>query len=209
MGSRFADELADFDPRSWLKRYRRNSPGYLVKMLLFYHGIGLVLLLAGSFFVDLLFPGTKEPTVPRSLAGVLSAGPLEESIFFGIPFYILGNPFSMLVTGSLWAGLHLLNTTGTQINQLAFGNFLFAVPTLFFSLRTWLSGKGWFSVLVHSSWNGIFFASGCAAGEFTCSVLDNDWTSTMESVGLSCVLLGVTYILYRRKRKRESEQIAS
>jgi hypothetical protein len=210
MGSRFANELADFNPRSWLKRYRLNSPLYLVKMLLFYHGIGIVLLLAGTFLVDQLFPGRQEPSVPRSLSGVLSAGPLEETVFFGLPFYILGNPYSMLVTGSFWAALHLLNTTGTGVSQLAFGNFLFAIPTLFFSLRTWLSGKGWFSVLVHSGWNGIFFASGCAADEFTCLLLDNDRTSAAASIALSCALLGVTYYLYRRRAKREaSEQLAS
>src|SRR5262249_9092281 len=137
------------------------------------------------------------------------AGPLEETIFFGIPFYVLGSPYFVVVTGALWASLHLLNTNPTQANQLAFGNFLFAVPTLFFSLRTWLSGKGWFSVLVHSGWNGIFFASGCAVGEFTCILADSDWKSNVESIAVSGALVGATYLLYRRKRTRESKQIVS
>src|SRR5215813_5539850 len=103
MNGRFADELADFYPKSWLTRFRHTSPWYLVKMLLFYHGIGFLLLLVGTYLIEGLYPNSEEPRIPRSLVGVLAAGPLEETIFFGIPFYVLGSPFSMLVTGSIWA----------------------------------------------------------------------------------------------------------
>src|SRR5215213_7146278 len=46
LARRFSEEKADFHPRSWLSKYRRTSLGYLTKMLLFYHGIGILLLLA-------------------------------------------------------------------------------------------------------------------------------------------------------------------
>jgi membrane protein DedA with SNARE-associated domain len=77
------------------------------------------------------------------------------------------------------------------------------VPSLFFSLRTWVSGKGWFSVLVHSAWNGIFFAAGCATGDFTCTMADSDVSGTILTILLSAGLLAATYFLYRRKEKKE------
>src|SRR5919206_5232372 len=171
---RFADEKADFNPRSWLSKYRRNSIGYITKMLLFYHGIGILLLLVGSYTIEQIIPGYKEPNLPRSLSGVIAAGPIEETVFFGVPFYVVGNTYFVLVTGSLWAGIHLLNGGSLVANSLAIGNLLFVIPSLFFSLRTWASGKGWFSIIVHSTWNAIFFALGCGIGDFTCTMTDKD-----------------------------------
>ncbi|MFL6371602.1 MAG: CPBP family intramembrane glutamic endopeptidase [Nitrososphaera sp.] len=203
LAGRFTEELADFHPRSWLSKYRRTSIGYLTKMLLFYHGIGILLLLAITPLIVQLLPDYEQPSVPRSLLAVLAAGPLEETIFFGIPFYIFGNAYSVLVTGVIWVGIHLLNTNTLSVNSLAFGNLAFVLPSLFFSLRTWISGKGWFSVITHSAWNGIFFAAGCSAGEFTCTAIERDMSATAMSVALSGVLVGVTYVLYRRKENKE------
>jgi CAAX prenyl protease-like protein len=206
---RFADEKSDFHPRSWLKRYRHNSIGYLTKMLLFYHGIGILLLVGGSAIIELAIPDYQQPSLPRSLVSVLAAGPVEETIFFGLPFYIFGNSYSVLVTGTVWAGIHLLNTQTFELNSLAFGNLLFVVPSLFFSLRTWVSGKGWFSVLAHSTWNGIFFAAGCASGEFACTVLEGETVNTATSILLSVGLVGATYALYRIRRARERRSLAA
>lgn len=207
MAGRFADEKADFHPRAWLSRYRRTSIGYLTKMLLFYHGIGIILLLIGTYAVQQAIPDYKEPDLPRSLPAVLAAGPLEETIFFGIPFYIFGNAYSVLVTGAVWAAIHLLNTTSLTVDSLAFGNLLFVVPSLFFSLRTWVSGKGWFSILVHSAWNGIFFAAGCATGDFACTMTDKDMNGTLATIALSAGLLVATYLLYRRKESKERQHL--
>jgi hypothetical protein len=200
---RFTEEKADFHPRSWLSKYRRTSVGYLTKMLLFYHGIGIVLLIAGSVLIEEALPGYKQPSLPRSILSVLAAGPIEETIFFGIPFYIVGNAYFVLVTGSVWVGIHLLNTNTLSVNSLAFGNLLFVLPSLFFSLRTWISGKGWFSVITHSAWNGIFFAAGCSASEFTCTAVDRDIGITVISAALSAGFLGVTYMLYMRKENNK------
>lgn len=209
MAGRFADEKADFHPRSWLSKYRRTSIGYLTKMLLFYHGIGIVLLLAGSVVIEHVLPDHQEPNIPRSLSGVLAAGPLEETVFFGIPFYVFGNAYSVLVTGALWVAIHLLNTDTLSINSLAFGNLLFVLPSLFFSLRTWVSGKGWFAVLAHSAWNGIFFAAGCSTGEFTCTVVDSDPSVTAISVAMSAGLIAATYVLYKRRENKERQRLAA
>ena len=196
---RFTEEKADFHPRSWLSKYRRTSVGYLTEMLLFYHGIGIVLLITGSVLIEQVLPDYEQPSLPRSLSSVLAAGPIEETIFFGIPFYIVGNAYFVLVTGTVWVGIHLLNTDTLSVNSLAFGNLLFVLPSLFFSLRTWISGKGWFSVITHSAWNCIFFAAGCSVGEFTCTAIDTDISATVISLALSAGLLGATYVLHRRK----------
>lgn len=208
MTDRFADEKADFHPRSWLSRYRSNSVSYLAKMLLFYHGIGIGLLLMGSVVIEQVLPDHEEPSIARSLSGVLVAGPLEETIFFGIPFYIFGNAYSVLATGAVWAGIHVLNTDSLSVTGLAFGNLLFVLPSLFFSLRTWVSGKGWFAVLTHSAWNGVFFAAGCSTGEFACTAVDSDMSTTAITVGLSAALLAVTYALYKRRESKERRRLA-
>ncbi|HJS68903.1 MAG TPA: CPBP family glutamic-type intramembrane protease [Nitrososphaera sp.] len=209
MAGRFADEKADFHPRSWLSRYRRTSIGYLTKMLLFYHGIGIGLLLAGSPIIEQAIPDYEEPDIPRSLFSVLAAGPFEETLFFGIPFYAFGNAYLVLATGLIWAGTHIFNTTTFEINSLAFGNMLFVLPSLFFSLRTWVSGKGWFAVATHSAWNGVFFAAGCSTGEFQCTATDSDISTTMFSVALSAVLVAATYALYKRRENKERRRLAA
>lgn len=168
-----------------------------------------MMLLIGSAIVELAIPDYEQPAIPRSLVSVLLAGPIEETIFFGIPFYVFGNGYSLLVTGGVWAGLHLLNTTSLQLNSLAFGSLLFVLPSLFFSLRTWVSGRGWFSILAHSAWNGIFFAAGCSAGDFDCSVLDPQVENTISSILLSAGLVGATYALYRFRQYRERRRLAA
>jgi len=203
LAGRFVEEKADFHPRSWLSKYRRTSVGYLTKMLLFYHGIGILLLLAVTPLIEQVLPDYEQPSIPRSLLLVLAAGPLEETIFFGIPFYIFGNVYFVLATGIIWVGIHLFNTDTLSVNSLAFGNLVFVLPSLFFSLRTWLSGKGWFSVVTHSAWNGIFFSAGCYAGEFSCTAIESDISGTVSSIALSGGLLGVTYLLYRRRENKE------
>jgi membrane protease YdiL (CAAX protease family) len=208
-GDRFSDEIADFHPKSWLSKYRRNSLGYLTKMLLFYHGLGVALLLGGSAIVDAAIPDHEEPSVERSLVPVLAAGPIEETIFFGIPFYIFGNAYSVLVTGAVWAAIHVLNTPTFEISSLSFGNLFFVIPSLFFSLRTWTSGKGWFAILTHSAWNGIFFGAGCVTGEFGCTGVGQNMEEMMFYILLSAGLTAATYLLYRKRESRERQRLAA
>lgn len=199
---RFADEWADFNPRTWLTKYRRNSIGYMTKMLFFYHGIGIALLFAGTAVLEQVVQGYEEPEIPRTLISVLAAGPIEETVFFGVPFYVFNSSHAVIVTGAIWAILHIFNTPTVELASLAFGNWLFVIPSLFFSLRTWASGKGWFSVAVHSAWNAVFFAAGCGTGEITCSALEQDSFVNLVIAALSGGLLAGTYGLYRWRQKK-------
>ncbi|HJU35566.1 MAG TPA: CPBP family intramembrane glutamic endopeptidase [Nitrososphaera sp.] len=202
---KYPDELKDINPRFWLRRFRQTSITYLIKMLLFYHGIGLLLMLPGMYLVDQLIQNYESPTIPRSLVSVLAAGPIEETIFFGIPFYVIGNPYFVLITGSVWAMSHILNTPALTISSLAFGNWFFVIPLLFFSLRTWISGKGWFAIVSHSAWNGIIFGAGCTYGEFPCTLFgsDGDAISLLANyIVLPGSLVALTYLLYKNKKRQ-------
>jgi hypothetical protein len=97
--------------------------------------------------------------------------------------------------------LHIFNTNTLELNTLSYANWLFVIPSLFFSLRTWISGKGWFAILTHSAWNGVFFTLGCLVGEISCSVnlQGEDIVTSVNSLGLSAILIALIYILYKRK----------
>jgi membrane protease YdiL (CAAX protease family) len=174
-------------------------------MLLFYHGIGFILMLIGTSVIEKVFLDYEEPSRPLYLHLVLAAGPIEETIFFGIPFYVFGNNFVVLAGGIIWAMIHILNTDTFEISALAFANWLFVIPSLFFSLRTWISGKGWFAIVTHSIWNGIFFALSCVSEQTVCMITssEGDAHEIINSMILSGGLLSLTYLLYRRKQNKE------
>jgi hypothetical protein len=205
IASQFSDFKTDINPRSWLLKYRRVSLGYLTKMLLFYHGIGFILMIIGTSVIEKVVLDYEEPSRPLYLSLVLSAGPIEETIFFGIPFYVFSNHFVVLAGGIIWAMMHILNTNTFEMNALAYANWLFVIPSLFFSLRTWISGKGWFAVLTHTIWNGIFFVASCFSGETSCIIgwSQGDSPTIINSIIVSGGLLSLTYLLYRRKQNKE------
>ena len=161
-------------------------------------------MIIGTFLAETTISGYKEPTTPLSIASVLSAGPIEETLFFGIPFYIFGNHFLVLATGTIWAMLHIL-TACPDINNLAYANWLFVIPSLFFSLRTWISGKGWFAIITHSIWNATFFALSCGTGEISCMLIPQGWIFLvgMTNIAVPGALLSLTVQYYRWKTNKE------
>jgi len=165
---------------------------------------------AGTLVVGQVLPGYEEPNVVHSLLSVLSAGPIEETLFFGIPFYLFGSHYAVLATGALWAMFHIFNTNILDISHLAFANWLFVIPSLFFSLRTWVSGKGWFAIVSHSAWNAIFYTIGCKYGETKCTILDDSQgiTAVAESLLLAGALLFITYLLHKRYQEKERRRLA-
>ena len=110
------------NPVTWISKYRQNSIPYLTVMVLFYHLIGFVIMIMGSIIVDFVVNNYTEPTIPLTGISVIFAGPFEESIFFGIPFYLTGNNLVTLIGGIIWATLHVLNTPSVQAKQSCLSN---------------------------------------------------------------------------------------
>lgn len=154
---------------------------------------------ASSAIIPVFLPDYEVPEVPVSIIMAISAGPVEESIFFGIPSYLFGNVSAVLGMGVFWSAVHILNTETIDINSLAYGSFLFAVSHMFFSLRTWISGKGWFAIVFHSSWNIAFFLSYCTLGITTCTVFSSEGLLIdMLVIIIACSLIAITFLLYKK-----------
>jgi hypothetical protein len=132
----------------------------------------------------------------------LTSGPIEEVLFFGLPYYLTGNPYAVLVLGSIWSAAHIFNTQVFQLNSLGYVTFLATIPHLFFSLRTWISGKGWFAILFHTGWNLAFLLSYCYAGIRDCSVFgEGDYMALdLFALGLTGSLLSILYLLYSKNK---------
>ncbi|HKQ22707.1 MAG TPA: hypothetical protein VJS91_11750, partial [Nitrososphaeraceae archaeon] len=87
--------------------------------------------------------------------------------------------------------------------SLAYLTWLFVTPSIFASLRTWISDKGWFAIVSHSVWNVIFFAAGCTNGEFPCRIInENDYLIDIAYVSTSAVFILLTYLLYMRRQNK-------
>jgi len=194
-----SDLMKDFHPLRWTSKYRRTTVPYLIIMVLFYHGIGIIVLAAGSLLIQNIIRDYNEPSIPITILSVIFAGPIEETLFFGIPLYATGSHIIVMAGGIMWAMIHILNTQTVQLNALAYTNWLFVIPSIFLSFRTWISGKGWFAVVSHSMWNIAFFTLGCTSGEFPCNVFyDKNGFSDIIMISIGTLLTALTYFLYRR-----------
>ena len=199
MQSFVSDLMKDFHPLRWTSKYRRTTVPYLIIMVLFYHGIGIIVLAAGSLLIQNIIRDYNEPSIPITILSVIFAGPIEETLFFGIPLYATGSHIIVMAGGIMWAMIHILNTQTVQLNALAYTNWLFVIPSIFLSFRTWISGKGWFAVASHSMWNIAFFTLGCTSGEFPCNVFyDKNGFSDIIMISIGTLLTALTYFLYRR-----------
>jgi hypothetical protein len=197
-----ADLIRDINPTRWTGKYLRTSVPYLIIMVLFYHAIGVALLIAGSIVIQSIITDYKEPLKPITVISVIFAGPIEETLFFGIPLYATGSHLIVMAGGILWAMWHLLGPT-VQVDSLAYSNWLFVLPSVFLSFRTWISGKGWFAIAAHSVWNISFFSLGCVTGEIDCKIFyENNPLSDIITVSAAAIFTMITFTLYRAKQKR-------
>jgi len=109
--SRLYDTKSDFridvSPSTWLKPFSNNSIKHILKMAVFYHILGIMFmyLVFGTFVV--YDPSYEVPLIPFTLVDGVTAGPIEETLLFGMPYYITGNQYVMLGTGILWTLSHL------------------------------------------------------------------------------------------------------
>ncbi|MGH1521749.1 MAG: CAAX protease [Nitrosopumilus sp.] len=191
-------EIYDINPKTWLKPFQQNNPFYLLKMGLFYHGLSLVLMYFGSFLATSTISGYEIPQFPVSISLALSAGLLEESVFFGIPYYFSGNPYVLLGFGIIWSIAHLFGSGVFSVDALAYGGFLLTIPHIFFSIRTWISKKGWFAILFHSVWNLSFLLLYCMLGLRQCTLF-NDSSDILNLI--MAVSSGIiVYLAYQNKK---------
>ena len=206
MSSKYSDEKIDMHPKSWLSEYRNLSYWYLTKMGLFYSALGLVAAISITGIEYYVFD-YEEPIIPISFIQIILAGPVEETLFFGIPFALSGNPFVVLITGGLWASSHIFNATLVEEGSFSYSTVGFAVPHIFFSLRAWKSGKGWFTIPFHSAWNALIFGIAVAIGEFPLMIIDENFPELDIGMTIfSAILLGITFPLYRWRLKREMKK---
>ena len=195
------DWICDLDPRSWLRPYKENSVLYLAMMGLFYLGIGILFQYTTNLVLIHFVPEYKIPSVPISITMGLTSAPLEEITFFGIPYYITGNPFVILAGGIVWSFLHVFNTTTFLFSDLAYGALAFTVPHIFFSLRTWQSKKGWFAIVFHFAWNGIILTLGCLGSAYTCIIIGNGLYLVLDLLSV-CAVIALPIMMYRANRYR-------
>jgi hypothetical protein len=171
-------------------------------MGLFYHVLGLILMYLGSNLATSVISDYTTPQIPVSVSLAISAGFVEETVFFGIPFYLSGNPLVVLGTGIIWSAAHLFNSGVISIETLAYGGFLFSVPHIFFSLRTWSSGKGWFAIVFHSGWNFSFLLMYCGIGLRECSVINDGMFDTLNII-MAITTVFMVYLAYLRQVKKK------
>ena len=192
-------EIIDVNPKTWLKPFQKTSVSYLLKMGLFYHGLGIILMYAGSFFATSVISDYEIPQFPVSIILAISSGLLEESIFFGIPYYMTGNPLILLGTGIVWSASHLFSSGVFSVETLSYGGFLLTIPHIFFSIRTWISKKGWFAIVFHSVWNFAFLILYCMLGLRQCSILNDTYDILNLVMAISAGV--IVYLAYQNKKK--------
>lgn len=195
-------EILDLNPKTWLRPYQKTTPWYLLKMGLFYHFLGLILMYLGSNLATSVITGYSIPQIPVSVSLAISAGFLEESVFFGIPSYLTGHPVVILASGIIWSVSHLFNTGIISIETLAYGGFLFSIPHIFFSLRTWSSGKGWFAIAFHSGWNVSLLMLYCGVGLRECSVINEDPFDILNII-IAIATVFIVYLAYINQVKKK------
>ena len=193
-------EINDIHPKTWLKPFEKNGVFYLLKMALFYHALSLAFMYVGSFLATTTMPDYEAPQFPVSISLALSAGLLEESIFFGIPYYLTGNPVVLLGSGIVWSISHLFSSGTFSIHTLAYGGFLLTIPHIFFSIRTWISGKGWFAILFHSLWNVGALSTYCAIGLRQCSIFSD--VLDILNIIMAASAGTIVYMAYKNKENR-------
>lgn len=202
-------EITDINPKTWLRPFQKNSTAYLLKMALFYQGLALGLWYIGSSAASVAMSDYTPPQFPVSVLLALAAGTFEETIFFGIPYYVTTNPYVVLASASVWSFAHLFSTHAISISSLAYGNFLLSIPYMFFSLRTWTSGKGWFAIVFHSAWNISMLLAYCGMGIRTCTLIgtgDNMMTDVLTvAAGTSAVLF--VYQIYKNRTQKVNRRV--
>ena len=201
---KFYDIYRDLNPKSWLSKYRNTSIFYLSIFFIIYNIIGLLLGTLTDVIISSLSPSYQPSLREYNLIEMVAAGPIEDILFFGIPFYLTSNPFALFICGIVWSVMHVFPSNEMiGFNNLYFGQMMFVIPNLFFHYRTWISRKGGFAILSHSVWNGAVFGL-CSIGIIQMGIIciQNFQIEIIIGYTLVCaILLGIIYLVYNREKK--------
>ena len=207
--TRYSVIIEDIHPRTWLSVYHKTTFVHISLMFIFYSLIGLVAATAVWNVQEYVY-NYEEPIPDVSLLSAIIAGPFEETLFFGLPYAISGNTYVVLITGTIWSASHLLNTQQLFLEGLfSFSSFAFTIPHIFFSLRAWKSGKGWYTVILHSSWNAVVIIALFATDELPTKIFDTSVIGTFSEISnivIAGILIAITYPLYKLRMKKDAQK---
>lgn len=200
--------IHDLSPKSWLSEFKDNSLKHITALGFFYYGIALLI----SWFIT--NPAVVIPKIPFDRPSIIEipnhvfntavfAPIYEETLLFGLPHYLSGNPIVTLICAATWSVLHLFVPLFGSAYSLSVDNFLPTIPVLFFGLRTWKSGKGKCSILAHGIFNLVSTIRGCEGYVTPCpEFFDIKFDSTLYTTTLfSISILVITYYFFKRNQK--------
>jgi len=195
--------LSDLNPKLWLSPFAGRPAYHIVVLGVFYHALGLLLMGAGNRIASHVDAGYSPPGIPVSAASTLASGPIEEVIFFGIPYLVFSNPYVLLAAGSVWSFLHLFNTS-VDFSSVSYGAFLFTVPHVFFSIRAWTGGRGWIAIAFHSGWNLAVLLLACGTGTISCLAFGEGggFARDVLLIAISASVSALAYLSYKRKQRK-------
>jgi hypothetical protein len=75
--------------------------------------------------------------------------------------------------------------------------------SLFLSLRTWRSGKGWFSILFHSGWDLMAVLLTSLGSQVVILSTGEDLYTDIGGIILAIIFSSITYPIYRWRKKRD------
>src|SRR2546425_3595558 len=77
----------------------------------------------------------------------------------------------------------------------------------YFSLRAWQSGKGWFAIVFHFSWNAIVLFLKCSGNANTCIIIGAGWYMILDIMSIVALVV-LSVMMYRSQfyKTRRSQQ---
>ena len=105
----------------------------------------------------------------------------------------------LLGAGMVWSAAHLFGSGVFSVETLAYGGFFLTIPHMFFSIRAWISKKGWFTILFHSAWNVTVLVFYCMMEWRQCSVI-NDMFDVLNLIMAGAAGI-IVYLAHQNKKK--------
>lgn len=202
------DFIVDINPKRWISKFQNTSLTHIGILALFYHVMIIPFILFSQYLPDVYFQKDALFEIPQNaFNNTILVPSIEEILFFGLPHYLSGHPLIVLIVGSSWSIVHLFEPLTSSTYYLSLSAFFTTIPILFFNIRAWKSGKGWFSIATHGGYNFLVALGRCIPNITSCSEFfknEFDFPGFHIVLALTISLLLITYFLYRKKRLTEN-----